>query len=244
MKAYIQCSKINHLPSSDNFYKAQLGFYEMGFDTVMFSTPEELLASSLEDVVVGYVGTVKWRLRRFDIVVPEMDYPEELQSFLGRKIWKSTINYINYHPELWPVFVKSVENKEITGKIIADPKDLVGTGTCGVNKDVYCSEIVNIEAEWRCFVRYGQILDVRPYKGNYHKVLYDYNVIEDCVKQFKSAPAGYALDFGVTDKGKTILIEFNDGYALGSYGLLYYDYTKLLSARWAELTGTDDCCRF
>ena len=57
-------------------------------------------------------------------------------------------------------------------------------------------------------------------------------------------PNGYGTDFGVTDDGRTLLIEVNDGYALGSYGLYYLDYAKLLSAIWAELTGTEDECDF
>lgn len=81
MKAYIQCSKISHLPSSDNFYKAYLAFYEMGIDTQFFETPEELLKSKLEDVVVGYVGTVRFRLKQFGITTPELSYPEELYNF-------------------------------------------------------------------------------------------------------------------------------------------------------------------
>lgn len=32
--------------------------------------------------------------------------------------------------------------------------------------------------------------------------------------------------------------------SLGSYGLFYLDYAKLLSARWAELTNTKDECNF
>lgn len=61
---------------------------------------------------------------------------------------------------------------------------------------------------------------------------------------FWSAPAGYAVDFGITDKGETLLIEVNDGYAFGCYGLLNIYYSKLLSARWAELTDTRDECDF
>ena len=48
----------------------------------------------------------------------------------------------------------------------------------------------------------------------------------------------------ITDDNRTLLIEVNDGYALGCYGLFYIDYAKLLSARWAELTGTEDECAF
>ena len=52
------------------------------------------------------------------------------------------------------------------------------------------------------------------------------------------------MDFGVTVDGRTLMIEVNDGYALGSYGLYYLDYAKLLSARWAQLTGTTDEAAF
>lgn len=48
------------------------------------------------------------------------------------------------------------------------------------------------------------------------------------------------MDFGVTEDGRTILIEVNDGYSLGAYGLEPTLYTRLLTARWAELNGTDD----
>ncbi|MMZ67938.1 hypothetical protein D1872_305770 [compost metagenome] len=64
------------------------------------------------------------------------------------------------------------------------------------------------------------------------------------VSQFQAAPKGYAVDFGLTDKGETLLVEVNDGYSLGHYGLFSLDYAKLLSARWAELTSTIDECDF
>lgn len=64
------------------------------------------------------------------------------------------------------------------------------------------------------------------------------------VDSFESAPNGYAVDIGLTDKGETLLIEVNEGYALGHYGLNALDYAKLLSARWAQLTRTADECDF
>jgi hypothetical protein len=50
----------------------------------------------------------------------------------------------------------------------------------------------------------------------------------------KECPAGYAMDFGLTEDGRTLLVEINDGFALGSYGLDPIQYAKLLSACWAE----------
>lgn len=242
MKVYVQSYK-NSIPHNYNFMNAYQGFYEMGFEIVPFHDNTTLQKSNIEDVVVGYVNMVRTRLYNFGIIAPEMDYPDELKKYLGRKVWKTKMNEINNNPDSWPVFVKPIEDKQFTGIVVRSTKDLIGCGIQGVNQDVYCSEIVEFVAEWRCFVRYGKILSVRPYKGDW-RVHYDYMVIEKAVREFVTAPAGYAIDFGVTSDGRTLLIEVNDGYALGCYGLYCLDYAKLLSARWAELTNTDDECAF
>lgn len=242
LKVYIQSGE-NGIPHNYNFMNAYQGFYEMGFELVRFCEPGTLRQSKKEDVVVGYVGTVRSRLYELGVAIPEMDYPEELQKYLGRKVWKSKMNDVANVPESWPVFVKPVEDKQFTGVVVNSPKDLIGCGIQGVNQDVLCSEVVSFTAEWRCFVRYGKVLSVRPYKGDW-RCHYDYRVIENAVREYTSAPAGYAIDFGLTDDGRTLLIEVNDGYALGCYGLFCVDYAKLLSARWAELTSTPDECAF
>lgn len=71
-----------------------------------------------------------------------------------------------------------------------------------------------------------------------------YRSNKKAVQSYTKVPAGYLADFGLTDEGRTVLIEINDGYALGSYGLFYLDYAKLLAVRWAELTGTQDEYRY
>lgn len=242
MKVYIQSDK-NQIPHNYNFMNAYQGFREMGFEIVRFCDKEKLRESDREDVVVGYVDTVRERLYDFGFLTPEIDYPDELQKYLGRKIRKTTMNEVSDDPTKWPVFVKPIEDKQFTGVVVHSPKDLIGCGIPGVNQDVYCSEVVDFAAEWRCFVRYGKILSVRPYKGDWRKQ-YDHRVIENALKDFSSAPAGYAADFGITHDGRTLLVEINDGYSLGCYGLLHIDYAKLLSARWAELTSTKDECAF
>lgn len=242
LKAYIQANN-KGIPHNYNFMNAYQGFYEMGFETVMFSDHETLSLSRPEDIVVGYVGTVRKRLLDFGIQCDEVDYPQELSAYLGRKIWSARMSEVVDHPEAWPVFVKPVEDKQFTGVVVRSTKDLIGCGIEGEDQPVLCSEPVEFIAEWRCFVRYGRIIGVRHYKGDW-RVHYDPVVIENAVREYKSAPAGYAADFGLTADGRTLLIEINDGYALGCYGLFYLDYAKLLSARWAELTGTKDECAF
>lgn len=64
------------------------------------------------------------------------------------------------------------------------------------------------------------------------------------VRSYVDSPSAYSIDIGLTAENETIIVEVNDGYSLGSYGLDPLLYAKLLSARWAELTGTEDECAF
>ncbi|RYD88657.1 MAG: DUF4343 domain-containing protein [Sphingobacteriales bacterium] len=174
----------------------------------------------------------------------DMSYPESLRGYLGRNIWTSTADEIAADPTKWDVFIKPKSDlKRFTGKHIRGIADLRNIGDQGRNTPVWVSEPVRFMREWRVFVRYGRIMGIRPYKGDY-RVHYDVAVIESAIRDFAGAPAGYAIDFGVTDDGRTLLIEVNEGYSIGAYGLYYTDYAKLLSARWAQLTGYEDLCNF
>lgn len=95
------------------------------------------------------------------------------------------------------------------------------------------------KVEGMYFVRYGKISGIQIYFGDKDAEC-DRSVIENAVRDYKDIPAGCSLDFGVTDDGRTLLIEMNDGLALGCYGLPDEEYAKLPMARWAELNGTKD----
>ena len=240
MRAFIQNDSMG-LPCNPNAFTAFTGLRAMGYECIFFQNYEGLIENghSKEELIVGGIGIIKRRLQDFGINCTAINYPEELHNFLGRRIWRSTINEVANTPALWPVFVKSVEGKRLTGRIINGIHDLVGCGCCDDDYEVLCSKPVDFIAEWRVFVRYGKILDVRLYRGDW-KVHYDPSVIEDAIKAYATAPHAYGIDFGVTSNGETLLVEVNEGYALGCYGLFPHLYAKLLVTRWAELTDTLD----
>lgn len=242
MKVYIQADK-RGMPYNVNAYCAMQGFEQMGFETVLFSEAEELKRVSTEDMVVGGVGIVKWFLKNRKILVEDIDYPKELQSYYKREIVSLTVSQLLHRNNNKPVFVKPKEGKQFNGFVYQSERDLIGRITPKQNAVIYCSEVLTIEEEWRCFVRYGEILDIRRYKGKLG-LCYDMEMVQQMVAQYKQAPAGYALDIGVTKQKDTIIVEVNDGYSLGSYGLDPLLYAKLLSARWAELTQGEDVCKF
>ena len=49
------------------------------------------------------------------------------------------------------------------------------------------------------------------------------------------APIAYGIDFGVTDVGATLLVEVNEGFSLGCYGLGPLADSGFLAARGREL---------
>ena len=240
MRAFIHCDSTGY-PCNTSAFTAFVGLREMGHECIFFQRYEELLANnhSKEEIIVSGIGMIRRRLQDFGIACNGINYPEELGKYLGRRIWKLTINEIANMPAAWPVFVKSVEGKRLSGRVVNGTHDLVGCGCLEENYKVLCSEPVHFIAEWRVFVRYGKVLDVRPYKGDW-KVHYDPNVIERAIKDYTTAPNAYGIDFGVTSNGETLLVEVNEGYALGCYGLFPHLYAKLILTRWAELTGTSD----
>lgn len=126
MRAYIQSR--NGMPRGMSQYTAWLGFKNMGFETVPFETVDDLDACDREDVVVGGLGVVRARLRALGADTSEINYPEELRPFLGRRLWKTTIDHVNTEVSSWPLFVKPVEGKRFTGCVVASTKDLVGKG--------------------------------------------------------------------------------------------------------------------
>lgn len=230
---------VNDVPWGVSSAAAAQGFADMGAEVVPFAVDDVIPAGTARDVVVGGVGCVRRRLRELGCDVPSIDYPACLEGFLGRRVWMTTIDSISNNPESWPVFVKPVEEKRFTGRLVRSAHDLVGCGTCGEDVAAYCNEPVDFVAEWRCFVLRGQILDVRRYRGDWSAML-DPAVVRSAIASYADAPQGYTADFGLTKDERTLLVEVNDGYALGAYGLEPHAYAHLLAARWYELVGLPD----
>ena len=231
---------------SPNIYYAAAGFREMGAEIKKYCVIDEIYDEvTKEDIVVDYITQTQAIMRKFGVTPVCEDYPEELSPFMGRRIWRDHINSINAHPEKWGIFVKPVKGKAFTGHVINEPKDLIGCGSCYEDYEVICSEAVDIKREWRGFMIYDELADIRPYKGDYH-YHYDAEIVDHVVEAFRTIPnrpMGCSVDFAVIEKdGKeqTVFLEMNDGYALGNYGLQHILYAKLISARWSQLLERED----
>lgn len=245
MKAYIQTDKNGEFYNVNAFVAFE-GFRNFGFEIVKFVDADEISDQNPEHIIVGGIGNVRKRLQNLDIFRSnnEIDYPVELMPFLKRKIWESTVDQIYVEKSNWNIFIKpKKETKLFAGKIIQNEMDFIGLIDSDKNTEVWCSERMDFRTEWRCFIRYKEILDIRRYKGDWDTKI-DVETVRSAVRSFGSQPNSFALDFGVDENGETILIEVNDGHSLGTYGLSPADYARFLSARWSELTHTEDFLNF
>lgn len=255
-KVYIK-TKIDNgmkieIPHNVNFATAMYGFREMGAEIVPYHMIDDIYdIVQREDIVVDYIDQCRIIFNKFGVTPYLPDYPEALKDFLGRKIWKDTIDSISRTEEKWTAgyFVKPIKGKAFVGKIIRDVSDLVGCGNHSENYEVLVSEPIDICAEWRCFITYDEIVDVRPYgrimdkKRKSYLYSYDSAVLVEMLEAFKKwedRPNACGMDICVTKDGRTLLVEMNDAYSLGCYGLPGIYYAKLISARWAQLLERED----
>jgi len=236
--AYIQKQDGEFINSSA--FQAWEGFKLLGIHTEFFQRkqiknghmPIPLTKSTL---VTGHIGSVKEALKEIGVVVPIIsDYPVELETFFGRKIWTSTLGDIRKNEP--KVFIKPKnEQKLFTGHVRTGAiKDLTQTALCPDDTEIYVSEPVKFVSEYRVFVNQGLMVGCQHYVGDF-TVYPNFEVISNAIDAFRTSPIAYSADFGVTDDGTTLLVEINDAWALGSYGLPSILYAQLIINRWEEI---------
>ncbi|MBZ0117270.1 MAG: ATP-grasp domain-containing protein [Sandaracinaceae bacterium] len=196
------------------------------------------LALGTGTLVCGDIPTVESALSQLGAVVPDPhDYPEELHPYLRRRVWRSTVGRVLADAcdgVVRPFFVKPAARlKRFTGLVIESSADAAALHGVSRAMPVWCAERVRFVSEHRVFVVRGAIVGVRPYEGD---APIDLDVVRGAIALYEpGAPRGYGIDFGVLDDGATALVEVNDGYGLGSYGLDPDVYAELVVARWEEL---------
>lgn len=226
MKAYIKHSVDNSI-----FEQAKCGFIQMGFEIEYYNNIDNTFKEKLEyaDVVVGFIQDISNLQKVMGLTtLKPLDYPEELKKYLHRDIKKISISEL---PNVYPFFIKPTSIKSFNGRVVRDFKDLIGI----IDTELYFTNtIYNIVSEYRCFIANGKILGVKHYKGSPYKSL-DENIVLEMLKDYKNAPKAFSMDLGLTECGKTILIECNNGYSSGNYGLSDTLYATFLLESYKEL---------
>ena len=244
------------IPHNWNFANAMYGFCELGAEIIPYHLIDDIYEKVMrEDIVIDYIDQCNCIFRKFGVKPSIPDYPDSFAPFLGRRVWRDTINSISSNEEKWSAgyFVKPIRDKAFTGKVISSIGDLVGCGNYSEDYEVLVSEPIDIAAEWRCFITYDELVDVRPYgmlinsERKSYLYQYDPDILVKMMKVFnewEERPAACSMDICVTKDGRTLLVELNDAYSLGCYGLPSVSYAKLISARWSQLLDVKDEYKF
>jgi hypothetical protein len=231
-KVYI--AGLNGFPDTDWGRSAWMGFKEKGTFVKVFEFIDQVPANRWHIVVAGVKETYEY-LAKLDIHPRKtLNVPEELMKYADRHIEFMTLGEFKKDTRL-PIFVKpNGKNKQFDAGVMTMESSRGFFDEHPDDTEVMVSEPHWFASEYRCYVIEGELVGIKHYKGNI-RIFPDVSVIDACIRDYKDAPAGYSVDVGISESdGKTRLIECQDGWSLGNYGLEDEKYTKLISRRWMQ----------
>ena len=227
-----------------NEYVAFRGFEALGAEIEFFEVAElDSLDLNAQTPLVAGIPRIWRALGNLGAEIPHLKpIPAGLEAFAGRESGICTLYEIRQRiiEEGPPIFIKPMphQGKLFNGHVLHVYRDLLQTVHLEGQILVSWSQFVDFIGEFRGFVHDGELVGFRHYAGDFRaSAKLDFAPVEAALNLWESAPRGCSMDWGVTADGRTLLIEVNDGYSLGSYGLAPHLYAPLLADRWREMAG-------
>jgi hypothetical protein len=229
---YVQAAPYNNNLAFDFCYSAKLGAQEAGIEVSHFANIVDVPPSPY-NIIVGSVEVCTQWLAQSSFTVPPVIDLLLFKDFLGRQVEVLPISQVNI-----PAFIKpAYQHKAFTG-FIADSNLALAVWSEGFQGDVISQQIIDIKSEYRMYINCQKIIGMKHYSGDC-LLFPNSQFITSCVEKSYELldNHSYTLDFGVLEDGTTVLIEPNDGWAVGNYGLDPLDYYYFVRNRWLQLTG-------
>ncbi len=213
------------------------GFIQRGYAVIPFRVEEmETAPFDRGTVVVGGVGTYQRVFAKLGIAWASVSYPDALSVFLGRRMQTLLLKDLPPLLEERPLFIKPAsDDKSFTGFVCKDRWDLRLAGIAEEAR-LIAAEVVPFQSEWRVYVLEGKIQTISRYRGQ-ADLFPNARMIREMISSYANAPIAYSLDVGLDEAGRTLLVEVNEGLALGNYGLSPSLHAKMIAARWHEVMG-------
>jgi len=231
---------------SDFAYSAYEGSQHLGNKVKCFNNINEVPFRFDDDdkipLVIGCIESVKTYLTKWGIKVPEpLHIPQELLYWTNRKIVETTLGEFKNKKSKYPIptFIKSHELKLFPSGVINEESsrsDLMFPYPDDTK--IILSNVVEIISEYRCFVTKGKLIGIQFYQGDFMTYPNIDNIIS-MINSYSNCPISYTLDVAViwqNNHYETVLIECNDGWSVGTYGLDGEKTIKFFQNRWLELT--------
>ena len=134
------------------------------------------------------------------------------------------------------LFIKPVQIKLFTGLMLDGmqysclsnlPKD-----TKVMAYELFKSKIIS---EWRLYVHNDKLIDARNYAGEFIvSPNYEYAMIVISNNKGKF-PCAYTIDIAILKDSENVVVEFNDMWAIGNYGIPNDIYLRALKDRYFEI---------
>lgn len=232
---YIQSNIERKLPHHFDCSCALFGAIDLGLDYRL---------SSLEDVKSGKFD----RLIRKNLFVGSVDFMKEVFSRVGIIDVRLPLNsnrkseIINLSDAIKrsklgeKLFIKPLEIKLFSGFIIDQSTYQCIQSLPGTTKIIcYTPFPSKILSEWRIYIHRDKIMDSRNYSGDF-MIHPDYEyariVLNDNMDRF---PKAYTIDVAILEEGENVVVEFNDMWAIGNYGIPNDIYLNLLKERYFQI---------
>lgn len=252
MVAYIQ--KDHGQIPDDWIFSAMLGFKNKGFKIKFFEEKNiTIIPCNMKTIVIGYIEPIIRYFQYNSIEVPKpLNIPDQLnnQYLLGREIGLITMGELKAIDNT-PIFVKPYGKVKQFDSGVLEKHDTKKYVFNGISDDtlVQTSTLIDFVSEYRCFVHKGELRGIQWYKGDF-TIFPNPGQIQTMISMYKNAPVAYTLDVGVKNRThgimtydpltlksneKTYLVECNDLWSVGHYGLRDDIYSTLLRDRWFEI---------
>jgi hypothetical protein len=238
MKAFVEREGAQF--RSVNLFTAWQALEAMGYATQFFRPDDvESLELDAQTPVIAGIPVVWRALQKLGIEVGALDaIPCGLEGFAGRQFGQCTLGEVRAQVagEGAPLFIKprSEKGKLFPGHVVREFKDLIATANYADEMIVWWSDALELKGEFRGFILRGELVGWRHYFGDFRCAL-DFSRVERALQKWDSRPVACAMDWALTARGETILVEVNDAYALGCYGLAPHLYAPMLVERWRQI---------
>ena len=229
---YLQKDKYKDIPHHFDVACAMYGAMDLGLEYRLIRyediaanliTPNNLFVGSVE-----FMKAVFNRIGLNDVRLPENSNREYKVERLGvvKQMAKDGVK----------MFIKPFDIKLFTGFVI---DKMQYTSISNIPDDtlvmVYKPFEYPIESEWRCYIHNNKVEYISNYSGDFY-VSIDSPYLDNVINQNKGKfPVAYTIDIGVLSNGENVVIEYNDMWAIGNYGVPNDVYVRMLRDRYFQV---------
>lgn len=239
---FIQSNLDKTLPHHFDACCAMYGAIGSGLD-YKFINYEELSIKYMlvKDRQNMFIGTTEFMTKVWEIL--EKTSQAKVPRNSDREHYKSTLGEIRFYIDKTDKkrFIKPFQQKLFTG-LVVDKYSIQSLREFPDDTSLMVYPVIDkIISEWRLYIHHHKIVDSRNYSGDF-KISPNYKMCEyDVIHNKETFPEAYVMDvgiYGINSNAQTI-IEYNDMWAIGNYGLENELYLRMLRDRYYEIIKTN-----